>query len=232
MQVNAIKTRVFKESENLADFISHHIPKLKNYSILVITSKIVALAENRTVEKKSKAQKIRLIKQESTCAIKARKVWVTIIQGQLMPSAGIDESNANGKYILLPKNSYVSATKIRRKLLQKYRIKNLGIIISDSRTLPLRAGTIGTALGYAGFKGIKDYQRKKDIFGRKFVYSRSNLADSLSASAVLQMGEGSEQKPLCVITSAPVIFTNTTNPNELKIKLKDDMYFPLLKLLK
>ena len=85
-----------------------------------------------------------------------------------MANAGIDESNAMGKIILLPKNSFKSAEIIRKKLQNKFGVKNLGILITDSRLFPLRAGIVGVALGYAGFKGIKNYIGKKDIFGRIF----------------------------------------------------------------
>ena len=38
------------------------------------------------------------------------------------------------------------------------------------------------SLGYAGFKGIKDYRGSPDIFGRKFKYSRTNVADGLATT--------------------------------------------------
>jgi dihydrofolate synthase / folylpolyglutamate synthase len=56
-------------------------------------------------------------------------------------NAGIDESNANGKCILLPEDSYVTAYILWRELRQRSGIENLGIIITDSRTAPLRKGT-------------------------------------------------------------------------------------------
>jgi len=224
MIIKAIKTFVFKEGDNLADFIVRHIPKLKEKSILVVTSKIVALAEKRTAEIKYKKK---LIKKESQFAMPSKYVWLTIKDGVVMASAGIDESNANGKLILLPKNSYKSADLLKKLLQKKYKIKKLGVLITDSRTLPLRAGVVGLAVGYAGFKGIKDYRKKKDIFGRKFKFSRTNIADSLASSAVLLMGEGNEQMPLAVINNAPVEFCNKIMPKELYIDFKDDMYRPL-----
>jgi len=224
MIVKAIKTFVFKEGDNLADFIVRHIPKLKEKSILVVTSKIVALAEKRTAEIKYKKE---LIKKESQFAMPSKYVWLTIKDGAVMASAGIDESNANGKLILLPKDSYKSADLLRKFLQKKYKIKKLGVLITDSRTSPLRAGVVGLAVGYAGFKGIKDYRKKPDIFGRKFKFSRTNIADSLASSAVLLMGEGNEQMPLAVINDAPVEFCNKIMRKELYIDFKDDMYRPL-----
>lgn len=109
MIVKPIKTRIFDEGENLFNFITEHLKKLPENSVLVITSKIVALAESRTAVIKNSRTKINLIKSESELVFHAKLVWLTIKDGMAMASAGIDESNANGKLILLPKNSYESA---------------------------------------------------------------------------------------------------------------------------
>ena len=214
----------------MQDFIVRHIKKLPEKSVLVVTSKIIALSESRTADTKDK---IKVIKSESDFAVETKYAWLTIKDGQVMASAGVDESNANGKLILLPKDSYKTANLLKNFLQKKYKIKNFGVLITDSRTIPLRAGIIGMALGYAGFKGIKDYRGKKDIFGRKFHFSRTDIADSLAASAVLAMGEGNEQQPLAIIKDAPIEFCNKVLRKELYIDPKDDMYRPLfLKLPK
>jgi dihydrofolate synthase / folylpolyglutamate synthase len=150
-----------------------------------------------------------------------------------MASAGIDESNADEKLILLPKDSFKTASWLLRKLQQAYGVKQLGVIITDSRTMPSRLGITGVAVGYAGFKGIKDYRGEPDIFGRKFKFSRVNVADSLATAAVLMMGEGRERQPLAVIKNPPIEFGGRVYRNELRIDIKDDMYRPLfLRLLK
>ena len=144
-----------------------------------------------------------------------------------MWNAGVDESNAKGNIILLPKDSFKSAQKLLRKLKQLYKVKLMGVVITDSRVMPLRAGVVGVALGYAGFKGLRDYRGTKDIFGRKLKFTQTDVADSLATAAVLVMGEGKEQKPLCVIEDAPVEFSEKPNRKELTIAPKDDMYRPL-----
>ena len=223
MEIQAIRTRVFKEGEDLVAFITAHIPKLKDGSILVVTSKIVALAEGCVAEVKDKD---RIIKSESTRATKTKYVWLTEKDGMILANAGVDESNAGGKLILLPRDSFKTAEALRRQLSQLYKVK-FGVIVTDSRIMPLRAGVVGIALGYAGFRGLRDYRGKKDISGRKLKFSQTDVADSLATAAVLEMGEGSEQQPLAVITDAPVEWTNRVNKKELLIPLKDDMYAPL-----
>ncbi|HEU0085974.1 MAG TPA: coenzyme F420-0:L-glutamate ligase [Candidatus Paceibacterota bacterium] len=232
MKIQPIKTRVFKENESLLDFIQKYVKKLPEKSVVVVTSKIVALSEGRTLIYKSKKDKERIIKQESSFAIKTKYTWLTIKEGTVMASAGVDESNADGKLILLPKNSFHSADQIRKELKKIFKVKDLGVLITDSRLLPLRAGAVGVALGYAGFKGIRSYIGKKDIFGKKLKVSRTDVADSLATSAVLSMGEGREQQPLALVLDAPIEFCDKINNKELLIDPREDIYQPLFEKIK
>ena len=225
MKIKAIRTRLFEEGENLEGFISEHIPQLTDGSILAVTSKIVALAERRTA---ATTEKEKLILEESEWAVPTKYVWLTIKDGIVMAAAGIDESNAQWKIILMPKDSFTAATRLRKVLLKRYNIKHLGVLITDSRVLPLRAGVVGVALGYAGFRGIKDYRGTPDLFGRELKMTRIDIADALATAAVLLMGEGRERKPLAIIEKAPVEFRDRINRQELVISPSDDLYFPLL----
>ena len=154
-------------------------------------------------------------------------MWLTIKDGMVMATAGIDESNGDGKLILLPKNSFKAAEKLRKQLLNFYKIRNLGVIISDSRTTPLRRGITGAAIGYAGISGLKKYRGAKDIFGRSFKFSSVNIPDSLAAAAVLIMGEGAEKIPLALITDVNIKFQNIIDKKELRISIDEDIYAPV-----
>ena len=227
MIIKPVKTRVFEEGENLFSFVVEYFKKLPEKSVVVVTSKIVALSEKRTAIIKDNKTKELLIRKESELAMLTKYVWLTIKDGIMMAFAGIDESNANGKLILLPKDSFKAAHLLRKKLQKKFNIKKLGVLITDSHTMPLRSGVLGVALGYAGFRGIRDYIGTPDIFGRKFKFSRTDVADCLATGAVLVMGEGNEQQPLAIIENAPIEFCNKTNKNELHIDIQEDMYSPL-----
>lgn len=227
MLVKPIKTSLFKENGDLYSFLDKYLPKLKERDIVVITSKIVALSEGRFCIVKNKKEKDAVIKKESDWGVKTKHVYLTIKDGDVLANAGVDESNADGKLILLPKDSYQSAEITRKYLLKKHLLKKLGVIITDSRLLPLRAGVVGIALGYAGFKGIKNYIGKPDLFGRPFEYSKTDIADSLATAAVLTMGEGTEKQPLAVVSDAPVDFVDKIKRDELKIDIKEDIYKPL-----
>jgi len=231
MKIQAIKTKVFKPKEDLLAFIENYLPGIKEKTILVVTSKIVALAEGRFVQKNNETTKLKIIKRESRLVMPTKRVYLTIKDGQFMANSGIDESNANGWLILLPKNSFKAAAKIRNHFKKKHKLKNFAVLITDSRCLPLRAGITGAALGYAGFQGLRDYRRCLDIFHRPFKYSRVNLADGLAAAAVLCMGEGKERQPLALITEAPVRFNEKINKKETIINPAEDIFYPLIKNL-
>ncbi len=244
MLIRAVRTRIFREGEQLVPFIIRYVKRVKDGSIIVVTSKIVSLSERRVSGKSGPRAKERLIRAESQWAMRTKYTWLTIKDDMVMSSAGVDESNADGKMVLLPKDSFKTARALRERLKKHYRVKNLGIIVSDSRLLPLRAGVVGVALGYSGFGGVRDYRGTPDIFGRKLKLTRTDVADSLATAAVAVMGEGAERQPLAVITglSAPacadrqagalVEFKEKVDRSELTMDPREDIYQPLFEKIR
>lgn len=104
------------------------------------------------------------------------------------------------------------------------KLKNFGVIISDSTCAPLREGVHGIAIGYAGFEGIEDCRSKKDIYGQKIHVTKRAVADGLADAALLVMGETDEKKPFALIRNAPVTFSNK-NVRYKKMPLKSDLFF-------
>lgn len=231
MTITPRRTPLFREGQNLTAFIAQQLPRVRERSIIVVTSKIVALSEGRTAPCPTERSRIRLIRQESQWAIKTKYTWLTIKDGMVMASAGIDQSNAFGRCVLLPRDSYRSARELCRNLKRRYRLRRLGLLITDSRLTPLREGITGVALGYAGFRGIRDYRGKPDLMGRKLKMTRTNIADSLATTAVLCMGEGKERQPLAVINDAPVVFADRVNRKALLIDPREDIYRPFFRTL-
>ena len=232
MQITPIHTRVFQEKEDLPAFIAAHIASVSEKTVLTVSSKLVCLWKGRSVPYESLAQKEQLIQQESQAALPTPLAWLTIKSGMMMTNAGIDESNAGGKLLLLPEDCYAGAAELRAELQKKWGVKELGVIITDSMILPLRAGVIGAAVAYSGFKGVKDFRGRPDIFGKKLTVTLVDAADALAAASALTMGEAAEQCPLCLVTGAPVEFVDQTNPDEIKYPPQDDLYTPLLRAAK
>lgn len=224
MEVEAIKTSLFKLNDSLIEFIKNHISLLEDGDILVVTSKIVALAEGRVNKIEDKEQ---IIKSEAKEIIKTPWTDLTLSERGWEINAGVDESNADEGLILLPKDSWQSAEKLQTELKEKFRVKNLGVIISDTKSVPLRIGTVGRAIGCAGFLPTKSYVGKEDLYGRKSRVTISNMADALATSAVLMMGEGDEQTPLVIIKNAPVSFTDKSlneKDKELNLSPEQDIF--------
>lgn len=227
MKLTAVHTDIFKAREHLPAFILRRIPQVPEKSVLAVASKLFALWKGEILPYESVSQKEALIRRESSAALKTPLAWLTIKDGMIMTNAGIDESNADGKLLLLPQDCYAAAEELRRALGAAWGVKDLGVLVTDSMILPLRAGVTAAAVAYAGFKGVKDLRGTPDIFGKKLEVTLVNAADSLAAAAALCMGEGKEQSPLCVIENAPVEFRPGADPDEIKYPVENDLYTPL-----
>ncbi len=244
MKIVSIKTKLFNPpQDDLYGEILNNIKKIPEKSILVIASKVLSIHQGRCIPKSKVKDKDALIKKEADKYLPRNKVpkgyaVLTYKNKLLIPSAGIDESNIGDYYLLWPKNVEKSVWEIYKFIKKNYRTKNFGIIITDSHTVPLRRGVMGIALAYAGFKPLNDYRGTKDLFGRKFKVSTTNVVDSLAVSAVLEMGEGTERKPLALITDIPYVQFSSTpyKPQDKRMKLEipwqEDLYGPLLNAIK
>ncbi|MCT4617457.1 MAG: coenzyme F420-0:L-glutamate ligase [Candidatus Gracilibacteria bacterium] len=239
MKIKAIKTRVINPpQDNIYDILDKLGEDLKEKDIIFITSKILAIHQGKCQEIKELdniEEKDELVKKEAELFIPRQSyvehsVNLTIKYNTLIPNAGIDESNSNGYYVLWPENPEKEAEKICKYLKDKFNIKDLAVLITDSHTTPLRYGVIGISMGFYGMKPFKSYIGTEDIFGRELQMSRVNIVDSLSVSAVLAMGEGAEQTPIAIISDCEYAeFTNKPAYNELNIPLEEDIYYPLIK---
>lgn len=228
--------KITVNSSPLIEIVDAAVAEIPDSSILVITSKIVSICEGRVVKIGAKDKQM-LVREESDMYIPPEKskydISLTITRNMLIPTAGIDESNGNGYYILWPADPYVTAAAVRRHLAEKFGRANVGVLITDSKTTPMRLGTTGTALGYSGFSALNNYIGAPDLFGRELKVTKANVADGLAASAVLAMGEGNEQTPLCLISDIPFVrfdpgYPTAQETEELHISLADDIYSPLI----
>jgi F420-0:gamma-glutamyl ligase len=250
MQFLPIKTRKFiPPKDDIFGELDKRLPKLKNGDVLLIASKVLAIHQGRCVKIKKAdnlvpasepgsarfAQKRQLVNKESDYSLPGymigeSEIILTIKDYTLIPSAGIDESNGNGYYILWPKNVNQLLKQIVKRYQKKFRVKNLAAIAVDSHTTPLRWGTQGISIGFWGLNPLYDYRGKKDIFDRKLKYTQRNLIDTLADLGALIMGEGDEQTPAVILRGADFIkFTNRNLYRTLVISPEKDLYAPLLK---
>lgn len=240
MNVQAIKTRKFlPPRDDLWQLLDQSLPSLQEESVVAVSSKIVSIGEGRCLPSEAVEDKDRLIMQEADRYLGREHVpggWVlhTLKRNLLSPSAGIDASNGAGHYILWPCDPARSAAGIWQFLRRRSGIRHLGVVLTDSHSVPLRRGVLGIALAHWGFRPLRDYRRRRDVFGRKLRISQTNVADGLAAAAVLVMGEGAEQTPLAVITDVPSVrflmrpVAARTGQDRLEVPLEEDLYRPFL----
>lgn len=240
MNITAIKTRIVHKGDNLEEILNESLPTLIEESVLVVTSKIVALSENAVVEKNlgTKEEKWELVKQQAELYTDPNdspyQLMLTIKDQILAVNSGVDESNAEGDYVLLPQEPYKSAEKIWQFARQKYNLKHLGVVITDSRTFPLKWGIIGTCLAHCGFKALNNRIGEPDLFGHQMQMTQENITEALAVAANLVMGEVAEAQPLAIIENVPMVQFQEASPSaeelqQLKISLQDDAYSPILK---
>ena len=240
MIVRPIKTRIIvPPKDDLLAAVSSSLKFLREKSVLVVTSKVVSIWQGRCIPIEQNSNEDELIIQEADAYLPREKTpgaWVmqTLKNNLLIPSAGIDKSNADNHYILWPKNPKKVVKELYDWTRKKYRVKKLGVVISDSHTTPLRRGVLGISLAHYGFVPLQDYRGEPDLFGRPLKITQKNIADGLAAAAVLIMGEGAERTPLAVIQDVSWIKfavkpLRSRKPfSSFEIKTSEDLYSPLI----
>lgn len=193
--------------------------------ILVVSSKYISMSEGSVVNlnKVKSSKKAKIV--SAACHINEKIVELTLREadyifkgvpgfllsvkdGILAPNAGIDKSNVPKGYVVLyPRLPFKTADNLRRRFLIDMSI-NVRIVVTDSRLMPGRIGTIGVAIANAGFEPTEDERGKKDLFGRVLRVSFKAVSDSLATMAVAVMGEGNESIPAAVIRGKEVTSTH------------------------
>jgi len=245
LEIFPIKTPLFHIGDDIIKVILESIDsaglKIEERDILVVSDKIVATSEGRIInfdsvkpgrKAKQLAKKYSLeppfvelvLKEAEEIYGGVPKAIITLKNNVLIANAGIDHKNApENSACLWPINPNETAKKIW-KTISKKTGRKIGLILVDSHVNPMRVGTVGFALGIAGFKPTKDCRGSLDLFGRKVLITRINVADDLASAAHLVIGETTERTPLALVRGAPVEITDDYDPNEITIAREDCMY--------
>jgi len=233
MLISAIRTPIITPGhKTLLQILDESLEIMPDKSVLAITSKIVSICEGRVVPLEQ-ANEEELIIQESDLYLPASLSryghHFTVTSNTLVGVAGIDKSNAAGHYVLWPADPQATANKIRKYLRDRFGLSQVGVVITDSTSVPFRLGTSGIVLGFSGFTALNDYIGKPDLFGKPFEVSRANVANGLASAAVLAMGEGSEQTPLAVISDVDFVNFQGSDPSPqeletLRLTIQSDLF--------
>lgn len=235
MNIDPIHTRVLQPPQDDLLAVLSSVP-LKNKDILAVATKVVSIHQGRCIkidEVRKDKQKQELILQEADLVVdlstttNLKRSPLTKKYGIVVGSAGIDESNGDGYFILWPNDPAAFVKYLYSWLKQKYNLSELGVVIVDTIKRPFRRGAVGLAIAHYGFKALQSYRGKTDIFGREFKSEYVNIADALAVSAVLAMGEGDEQTPLAIVSDVKNVefFAGT---DELIVESSDDYFSGLI----
>ncbi len=105
---------------------------------------------------------------------------------------------AGSLHCCCPRIRTASAARLRERLHTLTGCE-AGIIISDSFGRPWRVGTVGVAIGCAGFPATLDLKGQQDLFGRALRVTVVGHADEIASAASVLMGQGSEGRPVILV---------------------------------
>jgi coenzyme F420-0:L-glutamate ligase/coenzyme F420-1:gamma-L-glutamate ligase len=191
--------------------------------VVVLAQKVISKAENRyldltTVEPSAEAKaiglevdkdprKVQAFLDESNEIVRKRPGVLIVEQklGFVQANAGIDQSNIINEVgedddlcLLLPEDPDASARQIKDEIQLRHSV-SVGVVINDSIGRAWRVGSLGLAIGVAGFTALEDYIGKSDIYGRELLVTQVGAADELAAGASLVMGQTDEKTPVVIV---------------------------------
>ena len=227
----------------IIESLSHNALQLEEGDVLVLAQKIVSKAENRHVRLSDVCpgeeamalaaaadkdpRQAELILQESRQVLRVRP-GVVIVEhrnGYVHANAGIDKSNIQNsaddpRVLLLPEAPDASAALLREAIGETSGI-DLKIIINDSAGRAWRNGTVGIALGTAGFLPLFNQIGERDLFDNVLEVTEAAVADELAAAASLVMGQAAEGCPVVLVRGAQLCAAETGSSSLLRDKSMD-----------
>ncbi len=200
--------------------------------VIAIAQKIVSKAEGRLVKlsdvtPSARAHELAAITQKDPRFVEVvlsetkevlRAAHNTLIVqhrlGFVCANAGVDRSNVgplpggegHEEYLLcLPRDPDATCQRLRERF-RAVTDADVGVIINDSHGRAWRTGTVGVAIGAAGFPALLDLRGHRDLFDYALQVTQIGLADELAAAASLLMGQADEGRPVIHIRGVPYPF--------------------------
>jgi len=200
--------------------------------VIAIAQKIVSKAEGRLVKlsdvtPSARAHELAAITQKDPRFVEVvlsetkevlRAAYNTLIVqhrlGFVCANAGVDRSNVGplpggegheGYLLCLPRDPDGTCQRLRERF-RAVTDADVAVIINDSHGRAWRTGTVGVAIGAAGFPALLDLRGHRDLFDYTLQVTQIGLADELAAAASLLMGQADEGRPVIHIRGVPYPF--------------------------
>jgi coenzyme F420-0:L-glutamate ligase len=215
--------------------------ELEDGDIIAFADKIAAISEGRVINLESvepseeaKALAELYVLEPSFVEVVLReadeifggvaRALLTVNNDIIIANAGMDHKNAPvHSATLWPSDPNETAAKLREEL-ERTTGKRVGVLLVDSHVSPMRMGTLGFALGIAGFRPVKDCRGMKDLYDKPLHITRINLADDLASAAHLVMGETTERIAIAIIRNSNVTITDDYDPREVVIPKEECLF--------
>ncbi len=204
--------------------------RLASGDVLVLAQKVVSKAEGRVLnldeiipsdraselaaitEKDPRFIEVVLSESKEVLRTRLNTLIVEHRLGFVCANAGVDRSNiglhseGEVEYVLcLPLDPDQTCQTLRQRLHSDTGA-DVGVIINDSHGRAWRNGTVGVALGVAGFPALLDLRGHPDLFDYTLQITQIGLADELAAAASLLMGQADEGRPIIHVRGVPYPF--------------------------
>lgn len=203
----------------VAKHVAQQCPELLDRSLVTVSSKLFSKAHGRRKrldevrptssafaisERSGHTPELTQLILDEACSVSRVAPGVLIVRhtlGFVSANAGIDASNVgeSGTVLLLPCDPDADA-RATRDALRDATGRDLAVVVTDSHGRPFRTGTIGVAIGTAGFAPIRSQIGEHDRDGREMRATVSATADQLAAAADFFAGQGDEGTPVVVFS--------------------------------
>lgn len=245
MNILPIKTPLITQGDDIVSILLEILDKvgivLQSGDIVAIADKIIAISEGRytnynEIQPSCKATSLAktydlepgfvelVLRDADEILGGVSRALLTIKHDMLIANSGIDHKNAPGNSATLwPINPNETAADLRKQL-EKKTGKRIGVLLVDSHVIPMRMGTLGLAIGLAGFDPVKDCRGINDLYDQPLQITRINVADDLASAAHYVMGETTEQIPIAIIRDSNIIIHDIYNPREVIIPRSECLY--------
>jgi coenzyme F420-0:L-glutamate ligase/coenzyme F420-1:gamma-L-glutamate ligase len=172
--------------------------------VVVVAQKIVSKAEGRIVDADTREEARAIARRESRRIVRETQdhLIVETHHGFVCANAGVDMSNVGaGKASLLPKDSDVSAARIRTTIEQRCGAP-VAVVVSDTFGRAWRIGHANVAIGSAGIAALRTYEGRLDPAGRELLITQIAQIDELASAAELVMDK-LDRVPAAIVRGYP-----------------------------
>jgi coenzyme F420-0:L-glutamate ligase/coenzyme F420-1:gamma-L-glutamate ligase len=204
-----------RPGDDLAALLVAAAGRLADGDVLVVAHKVVSKAEGRVVdlaevqpgeralalgaEHGKDPRLVEVILGETTEIVRSRP-GVLICRtphGYVCANAGVDQSNAGGLVVLLPRDPDASARALRSRLRELTGVAP-GIVVADSFGRAWRLGQCDVAIGVAGLAPAEDWRGRRDADGRMLEATVIAVADAAAAAADLARSKDGREPAVLV----------------------------------